>query len=99
MCGSIAPGQTIKEWADRGALIVDVRTPAEYAAGNIPGSINIPLQDIQGRLNEFGSKEGYIIVYCRTGSRSGKAKTFLESQGYRNVINGGGLQNMIKALQ
>lgn len=98
-CGSIAPASKIKEWADKGALIADVRTPQEYAAGNIPGSINIPLADIEKRLAEFGSKNGYIIVYCRTGNRSGKAEAFLKSQGYINVINGGGLQDMLKALK
>lgn len=98
-CGSIAPAEKIKKWADMGALIVDVRTPPEYAAGNIPGSVNIPLGDIESRIDEFGKKDGYIIVYCRSGNRSGKAKEFLESRGYRNVINGGGLKDMLKALE
>lgn len=87
----------ISSWIKNGALIVDVRTPAEFENAHFPGAINIPLQDIEKRINEFGPRDGRIIVYCRTGNRSGKAKTFLESRGYKNVLNGGGLQDMLKA--
>ncbi len=89
-----ADKKTVKEWIAGGALIVDVRTPQEFAAGNYKGSINIPLSDIEKNLNKFGDKERKIIVYCRTGNRSGHAKKILESNGFTNVLNGGGLSDM-----
>ena len=77
-----------------GALVVDVRTPAEFASGHFPGSINIPLQEIESRIAEFGEKNRPIVVYCRTGNRSAKAKAILERHGYSDVTNGGGLRDM-----
>jgi rhodanese-related sulfurtransferase len=98
-CGNTATPEQIREWIAKGSLVIDARTPREFQAGNYPGSVNIPLQEIEGRLNEFGKKEGYIIVYCRSGNRSGKAVKILKSHGFLNVINGGSLQNMIKSLK
>ena len=92
--GDTADKETVKEWINNGALIVDVRTPQEFAAGNYPGSINIPLAEIEQKLSLLGEKERKIIVYCRTGNRSGQAKKILQSKGYINVINGGGLTDM-----
>ena len=77
-----------------GALIIDVRTPGEVAAGIYPGAKNIPLAELESRLSEFGPKDGNIVVYCRSGSRSSQAKRILESNGYTNVTNGGGLRDM-----
>lgn len=96
-CGNTAPiadKGVVKEWITDGALIVDVRTPQEFAAGNYKGSINIPLADIEKNLNKFGAKDRKIIVYCRTGNRSGQAKKILESHGFTNILNGGGLSDM-----
>ncbi len=84
----------VKEWIDNGALIVDVRTPEEFAAGHYKNSINIPLGELESKIDLFGNKENHIVVYCRTGNRSGKAKDILEKNGYKNVINGGGLNDM-----
>ena len=77
-----------------GALIVDVRTPEEFAAGHYKGAVNIPLSDIQSRLPEFGDKNKPVVVYCRSGNRSAKAKAILESNGFKDVTNGGGLRDM-----
>jgi phage shock protein E len=92
--GSIADRSEIKKWITDGALIVDVRTPEEFSSGNYKGSINIPLGDMEKNLIRFGNKEQKIVVYCRTGNRSGKAKEILEKNGYKNILNGGGLVNM-----
>ena len=70
-----------------GALLVDVRTPAEYRSGHIEGAVNIPLQEIDGRLDDFGSKEEPIVLYCRSGARSGKARSILQGAGYTKVHN------------
>lgn len=77
-----------------GALIVDVRTPAEFALGHYPGAVNIPLQELDRRLPELGPKKRPVVVYCRTGNRSGKAKAVLLREGFADVTNGGGLREM-----
>jgi rhodanese-related sulfurtransferase len=71
-----------------GAFLVDVRTPEEFKEGNVKGSTNIPLDIISYQLDQFKGKEN-IIVFCRSGNRSGQAKVILEQNGIANVINGG----------
>jgi len=71
-----------------GALIIDVRTPGEFAGGHIAGSINIPLDKIGARAVELKKKNKSIITCCRSGNRSGMAKTILAEAGC-NVYNGG----------
>lgn len=96
MRSDIASPEKTARWINSGALIVDVRTPEEFAAGNYKGAINIPLSELEKNLHLFGDKNGKIIVYCRTGNRSGKAKKILNENGFENVINGGGLKDMLK---
>ena len=71
-----------------GALVVDVRTPGEYASGHFKGAINIPVSEVSSRLSEFGPKDKPIVVYCASGARSGSAKQILERAGYKDVTNG-----------
>lgn len=92
----IADPATVKKWISNGAFIIDVRTPQEFNAGNYKGSINIPLAELEKNINRFGNKDRLIIVYCRTGNRSGHAKMILEKYGYKNVLNGGSLGNMLQ---
>ena len=76
-------------------VYVDVRTREEYAQGHVEGAINIPHTEMGTRhdeLAEFAGEE--IVVYCRSGRRSGIAKRILESEGYDNVVNGGGLRDL-----
>jgi phage shock protein E len=77
----------IKELITNGAFLVDVRTPEEYSAGNVNGSTNIPLNQIQNQLTKFKGKN-QIIVFCRSGNRSSQAKSILEKNGFDNVTNG-----------
>ena len=84
----------IQKMIEQGTLVVDVRTAKEFAAGHYNGAVNIPLDDIKKRINEFGDKNRTVIVYCRTGRRSGIAKKILEEHGYKKVINYGGLKDM-----
>lgn len=70
------------------AWILDVRTPAEYAQGHIPGSTLIPHTEIERRAAELpADKATPIFVYCRSGSRSAVASDALVELGYTNVIN------------
>lgn len=77
-----------------GALIVDVRSSEEYASGHYSNAKNISVDQVESRLKEFGDKERKIVVYCRSGGRSSKAKGILEANGFKNVVNGGGLSDM-----
>lgn len=76
-----------------GAFLVDVRTPAEFSAGSVKGAVNIPLDRVPSQLSKFKNKKS-IVVFCRSGSRSGQAKRILEQNGFQNVINGGTWQNV-----
>lgn len=78
---------------NNGAFLIDVRTPQEFASGNLKGSLNIPLDKIQSQLQAFKNKTN-IIVFCRSGNRSSQAKKILNQNNFTNVINGGSLQNV-----
>ena len=78
----------LKSIIDEGAFLVDVRTPGEFAEGHVIGSVNIPLDTVPTELEKFKNKKN-IIVFCRSGNRSGQAKTILEANGISNVTNGG----------
>jgi rhodanese-related sulfurtransferase len=80
-----------------GAQVVDVRSRAEFAAGHMKGSINIPLQELDRNLSRI-KRDQAVIVCCASGARSASAKGILESHGYR-AYNGGtwrGLENKAK---
>jgi len=59
--------------------IIDVRTHAEFSGGHVANSINIPLQEIQQRLDEIKKLQQPIILCCASGNRSGQATAFLKS--------------------
>lgn len=80
-----------------GAKIIDVRTPGEFAAGHVAGSINIPLNEVPNRVEEFRS-EAPVILCCLSGNRSGQATNFLVSKGLENIYNGGGWMDVNHAL-
>jgi len=77
-------------------MIVDVRTPGEFREGAYPGAINIPLDDLQTRTNELGSKSRDITLYCASGARSAYGQRVLQQLGFMNVKNGGGIMQMMK---
>jgi rhodanese-related sulfurtransferase len=83
---------------NEGAFLVDVRSPQEYAEGHVKGSVNIPLDRVAAQLDKFKGHE-HIVVFCRSGARSGQAKAILERNGYANVINGGPWQAVNACVQ
>lgn len=72
-----------------GAVVLDVRTPAEFANGHIQGSINIPLNKLPNNLLKIKDKEKPVITCCASGSRSAEALNVLKFNGYTNAYNGG----------
>ncbi len=82
----------------KNATIIDVRTPGEFIMGNVKGSINIPLDEVSSRVEEFKNIEGNVVLCCASGGRSGQATMFLQQNGISNVYNGGGWQT-VEALR
>jgi phage shock protein E len=78
----------LKDLLAQGAFLVDVREKMEFAEGSVKGAVNIPLGTITSQIEKFKNKNN-IIVFCRSGMRSGKAKSILEANGITNVYNGG----------
>lgn len=82
--------QGVKEYSETaGALLLDVRTPEEYQEGHIPGSKNVPLQEI-GRMSAAAG-DTPLFVYCHSGARSRQAVDALRRMGYPYVKNIGGI--------
>ena len=74
-----------------GAVLLDVRTHSEYEQGHIPGSFNLPLQELDNAEALLDNKEVPLYVYCRSGTRSRQAVHQLQYMGYENAKNIGGI--------
>ena len=74
-----------------GAVLLDVRTPQEYREGHIPGSKNVPLQQLDKISSVTDNKNVPMFVYCYSGGRSRQATSMLQHMGYTNVQNIGGI--------
>jgi phage shock protein E len=87
-----------KQLVDGGALLLDVRTPEEYAAGHLDGAINIDHAEVGARLDEIrkwadGDLHKPVVLYCRSGRRAGIVKQQLLDAGFERVTNLGGLSD------
>jgi rhodanese-related sulfurtransferase len=78
---------TARALARHGARLVDVRTPGEYAAGHAEGAVNIPHDEIAKRAAELGGPETPVVLYCRSGRRSGIAAQALRDLGFKKVFD------------
>lgn len=94
----LAPKINYGELVKNGAVIVDVRSKSEFSGGNIPGSLNIPLDQIGNNLGKLSDKNKTIITCCASGMRSAAAKNILKSKGYQNVYNGGGWYSLLNKI-
>ena len=75
-------------------VILDVRTPEEFAQKHIPGAVNVPNEEIgDDEIEEIPDKEQLILVYCRSGNRSKQASGKLAALGYTNVYEFGGIND------
>ena len=88
------------EHLKRGALIIDVRSPVEYAAGHLPRAINIPLPQVESLTpSKVKDKNQVLLLHCESGMRSGVAKTKLNALGYANVYNLGSYSRAARILR
>jgi len=83
------PDVNFKELVQNGAVIIDVRTKAEYQGGHIKNAINIPLNTLSSQIATI-KKGKPVITCCASGMRSASAKSILKSAGFTEVYNGGG---------
>ena len=93
--GNSVSTEDLKEMINGGAFLVDVRSPGEFSGGSAKGAVNIPLDQVTRQLDKFKNKS-QLVVFCRSGNRSGQAKSILESNGFTNVTNGGTWDNVAR---
>lgn len=74
---------------DPNATLIDVREPSEFATGHVEGSLNIPLGQVPQRIEEFRDMERPLVLFCRSGNRSGMAVSMLQANGLEGVYNAG----------
>jgi len=86
------------ELVQQGAIILDVRSKAEFSGGHIKGAINIPVNVLNQHLGQLKDKNTAIITYCASGMRSASAKSILKSNGYTSVHNGGAWSSLQSKL-
>jgi rhodanese-related sulfurtransferase len=78
-----------KQIIESGAQLIDVRTDVEFEAGHIPGAVHVPVADVQRRAGEFDNSQP-VVVYCRTGNRSGPVADAFAASGWdAHSIEGG----------
>ena len=94
----MGPTVDYNELMTKGAQIIDVRTPGEYAGGHIKGSKNIPLQSLSNNLSKI-NKNKPVITCCASGMRSASAKSVLQNNGFTEVHNGGGWSSLNAKLK
>ena len=87
----MSPGLTPAELQDRFAtaeapLVIDVRRPVEFGVAHIPGAKNIPLDEVEDRLDELRSDNG-VLIYCINGARTRQAEPLLYNNGIENVYH------------
>lgn len=90
--GAACSGPDNKAVSDR--IVIDVRTPAEYAEGHLEGAVNINLQSgTFGQQIANLAKDGAYLVYCHSGNRSAQAASIMKAAGFTDVLDGGSIQH------
>ncbi len=74
---------------DPNATLIDVREPSEFAGGHVEGSLNIPLGQVPQRIAEIKEMPRPLLLFCRSGNRSGMAVSMLQANGLEEVYNAG----------
>jgi rhodanese-related sulfurtransferase len=87
--GDVSPDEA-QRLVRSGAILVDVRSREEYGAGHVPGAINLPVQELPQRMSEL-PRDKPLVLYCRSGHRSGRATELLRQAGYGGVHNLGAM--------
>lgn len=97
--GDITPDRAMEQITERPGIIIDVRTPEEYAQGRLAKTdqlINFMAEDFEEKAGKLDRNETYYL-YCRSGNRSGQAMTWMQENGFDEVYNIGGYQDLVDA--
>lgn len=86
--------QNVEMKIAEGALVVDVRSPSEFAAGHYPGAVNHPVEKLATSLKRLGDPNHALVVHCASGARSARAAKVLLAAGFTDVTDAGGLANL-----
>jgi len=81
-----------------GAIVLDVRTPAEFQQGHVEGAINIPIEKLRDNMHQLVNKQMIIIACCTDGAKSWYAKNLLDSVGYKHVYDAGSWSKLKKKI-
>jgi phage shock protein E len=85
-------GTEARQWvAQENALLLDVRSESEFAAGHLPGAVNVPVSQLAAQVNTLGDKGRPVVVYCASGVRSTRATSLLREAGFSRVLNLGAM--------
>jgi phage shock protein E len=84
---------------DPSTRIIDVRSPGEFASEHLPDALNIPVEIIASRIEEIKAMNAPVLLYCRSGARSGMATSILKQAGMSEVYNGGSVYDLLFELQ
>ena len=90
---------TAKQMIAAGDAVIDVRTPEEFGDGHLPSATNLPVDQLASHLDQVAAMVGNdktkpIVVYCASGGRASRAAAALQAQGYTDVVNGGGYDDL-----
>lgn len=93
---ALDPQAAVAELAGR--TVIDVRTPAEFAAGRLDGAVNLDLQsfDFRDQIDAL-DRGGKYLIYCHSGNRSAQAAAIMDELGFEDVVDGGGLEALAAA--
>ncbi len=98
-CTAATDPQTLDLIRSDSRVLIDVRTPGEFADGHLAGATRIAYEDIGAQIGALvPDKDTPIVLYCRSGRRSGIARQTLLDLGYRQVINAGGFEQLHSEL-
>ncbi|MFT5885267.1 MAG: phage shock protein E [Arcticibacterium sp.] len=86
--------EEMKEIIENGAVIIDVRTPGEFAGGHPAKAVNIPLDTLESKLSKIKGYKKPIVLCCASGMRSARAKSFLQGKGIENLHDAGAWSNI-----
>ncbi|HUS65901.1 MAG TPA: rhodanese-like domain-containing protein [Kofleriaceae bacterium] len=93
-CATDISGAEARRSMARGALLVDVRSRAEFKERPVRGAVNLPIEELKRRLAEL-PRNRRLIVYCHTGARAGAAALILRKAGVRDVRNVGSIGRLV----
>ncbi|WP_395061642.1 rhodanese-like domain-containing protein [Flavobacterium sp.] len=97
MLGLGGKSESVKDFMDKGAVIIDVRTVGEFQSGHIKGSKNIPLNTIGNQIDSIKKLNKPVIACCASGMRSAQATSILKNNGIE-AMNGGGWSSLQNKL-